>query len=215
MKGTRQFSLYMYKGNCLLFFLLFTGTCLFAQKTGLDSIPLNTPKVLTDSTSEVIEPDSLPKKALKPHSPKKAAIFSAVVPGAGQVYNRKYWKVPVIYAGFGGLGYLFMKNNDQFRFYRDILVDRADSSAFYVDPLPQVSNEQIYSYREDFRRYRDLTFIGIFAIYIFNIIDASVDAHMFTFDVSEDLSMHVQPYMLPSTAYYSPPQMGVGITLKW
>lgn len=200
MLGIRQFSLFTHKGNCLLFLFLLIAITSYSQEVHTDS-------------SSVIIPDTLAKKEVKTHSPKKAAIFSAIIPGSGQVYNRKYWKVPIIYAGFGGLGYLFMQNNTEFRYYRDILLNRADSSATYVDPLPNVSNEQVFAYREDFRRYRDLCFVGMFAIYVLNIIDASVDAHMFTFDVSEDLSLHVSPYATPNL--YLPPASGVTLTLKF
>ncbi len=212
MKGIRQFSLLSDKGNCLLFFLLFLTAGAFAQKRQADSISVNTPHVLTDSNSVII-PDTVPKKADKPHSPKKAAIFSAIIPGSGQVYNKKYWKVPVIYAGFGGLGYLFVQNNKEFKFYRDILLNRADSNATYIDPLPGASSEQVFAYREDFRRYRDLSFIGMFAIYVFNIIDASVDGHMYSFDVSDDLSLNIRPYASPY--FYQRPTTGLTFTLHF
>lgn len=172
-----QFSLLQNKGIALVFFLLisFPG---FSQTLRTDSTRV------TDTVTVIT----------RPHSPTKAAIFSAIVPGAGQVYNRKYWKVPIVYAGLGGFGYLLVQNQQLFAKYRDVLILRADSTFTGVDPYAHLSDDQVYSYRETVRRNRDLCFIGMFAIYVLNIVDASVDAHLFTFDVSEDLSLNVVPY---------------------
>jgi hypothetical protein len=193
----RQFSLFINKGNCLIFFLLILAFTSNAQNVRVDT----TGAVKVDTTTAMKQPP-------KTHPPKRAALFSAVLPGAGQVYNHKYWKVPILYAGFGGLGYLFVQNQQQFAYYRDILKARHDTTITFNDPLPNQSDQQIYTYREDFRRYRDLCFIGLFAVYVLNVVDASVDAHMFTFDVSEDLTLNMAPYYVP--AYH--PSMGSNIS---
>lgn len=126
------------------------------------------------------------------HSPKLATIFSAVVPGAGQVYNKKYWKVPIIYAGLGTLGYFFQNNNSQFQTYKRDYIALADTVASTVY-TGQFTKEQLLVYQETFRRNRDLTAIGILAFYILNVVDANVDAHLFTFDVSDNLTLNLQP----------------------
>ena len=143
------------------------------------------------------------------HSPKKATILSAVIPGAGQIYNKSYWKVPVIYAGFAGLTYVASVNNG---FYHDYKRVYDDYQKYYqteinnnrtpvTDTLLLVRNKHNLSVhnvkagRDFYRRRRDLTLIGIGSLYIINIIEAYVDAHMFSFDISDDLSVSYKPYM--------------------
>lgn len=197
MLRRRQFSFKILKGNCLLFFLV------------LLSLLSNAQTVRVDTATAVF--DTLKPKAVVKHSPTKAAIFSAIIPGSGQIYNRKYWKVPVLYAGFGGIGYLFMKNNNEFRLYRDALESRSDTTSGLSDPFANIyDDQQLFTFREESRRYRDLCFIGLFAIYLLNVVDASVDAHMFTFDVSPDLSLNVRPYLPLSS-----PATGISLTLKF
>lgn len=140
--------------------------------------------------------------------PRRASIMSAVIPGLGQVYNRKYWKVPVIYAGLGAFGWIFKQNNDQYQFYRRNL------RAVYDDD-PNTKNEthyspdQLQSQKVYYKRYRDLAAIGMGAIYLLNIIDANVDAHLRTFDVSDDLSLRAGPWFVPGVA------TGVRLTLQF
>jgi hypothetical protein len=128
------------------------------------------------------------------HSPKKAALYSAFLPGLGQVYNKKYWKVPIIYAGIGGLGYFIGSAQSELNSRRNELVYRVNNRGernnrefFYYD------DQQLISTADEFRKMRDMLVIGTFGFYLLQIIDASVDAHLFTFDVSEDLSLNIQP----------------------
>lgn len=144
-----------------------------------------------------IAQDSLVKSAkqVKRHSPKKAALFSALLPGAGQAYNRKYWKMPLIYAGFAGLGYAIQFNNKKYALYRDAYRLRVDSDPNTIDAFDGLySNTDLVTLKNSYHRYRDLSIIGAVALYFLNIIDANVDAHLFTFDVSDDLSFNFQPY---------------------
>lgn len=123
--------------------------------------------------------------------PKKATILSAILPGLGQVYNKKYWKVPIVYAGLGGFIYLFAANNEQYNYYRNNLLKQVnDPSLTFLGGLTLEDNQ-----KEKFRykKYRDFSAIGIAVIYLLNIIDANVDAHLKTFDVSDDLSLKVSP----------------------
>ena len=132
--------------------------------------------------------------AKRPHSPKKATILSAVLPGAGQLYNKKWWKVPIIYGGFAGLGYAFVFNQDQYDLYRDAYLLRVDDDPNSIDEFDGVySDANLIELQDYYRRNRDLSIIGGVLLYVMNIIDANVDAHLFHFDVGEDLSMNVQP----------------------
>ncbi|MFL5763125.1 MAG: DUF5683 domain-containing protein [Bacteroidia bacterium] len=155
----------------------------------------------------------LPQK--KYHSPKKAALFSAVLPGAGQVYNKKWWKVPIIYAGGAGLAYSFQFNQSKYIKYRTAYKYRIDNDASTVDNYVGVySDDNLNTLQKYYHRYRDLTVIGFAALYTLNIIDASVDAHLFTFDVSDDLSVNIHPTLINTTAYTNY-TTGIGLTIHF
>jgi hypothetical protein len=146
------------------------------------------------------------------HSPKKAALLSAILPGAGQVYNKKYWKLPIIYAGAAGLTYSFQFNHSRYIKYRDAYKYRIDDDASTTDNYVGVySDDNLNTLQKYYHRYRDLTVIGFAALYALNVIDASVDAHLFTFDVSDNLSMNLAPTLI-NTANLN--QYTTGLTLK-
>lgn len=136
----------------------------------------------------------------KEKSPKKAAIMSACLPGLGQVYNgrKAYWKVPVIYAGFGGLIYGFSWNQSLFKTYRTALRLRYDNDPTTIDDYPAYSDNDLVTLKNYYQRYRDLCVIGMAALYTLQILDAVVDAHLSSFDVSDDLSLQVSPAIAPS-----------------
>lgn len=144
-----------------------------------------------------ISADSAQKtKAIKKKiysEPRKATIMSALLPGLGQVYNKKIWKVPIIYAGLGGFGYMFIANNNEYRYYRKNLIAVYDEDPATVN-TSGYSGDQLRLLKIQYRRYRDIGIIGMSLVYIFNIIDANVDGHLKTFDVSDDLSLHVDPW---------------------
>lgn len=140
------------------------------------------------------------------HSPRKATIYSAVLPGLGQIYNRKYWKVPLVYAGFATFGYFINFNNEEYvkfrQAYSDIIDNDPNTNSFeklVTDPRrlePQnigQLTESLRSAKDYWRRNRDLVVISTVAFYAINIIDASVDAHFFNFDISDDLSINWVP----------------------
>lgn len=168
----------------ILFFA--TGFSAFSQKTVIDSLQNKEP---------IVE-----------HSPRKATIYSAVLPGLGQIYNRKYWKVPIVYGGFATLGYFINFNNEVYNTYRQAYSDIIDkdpytNSFLYLNVnasllLPENRADYTESLRrakDNWRRNRDLVIIGTVVFYAVNIIDASVDAHFFNFDISDDLSINWAP----------------------
>jgi hypothetical protein len=146
------------------------------------------------------------------HPPKRAALMSACLPGLGQIYNRKIWKVPIIYAGFGGLGYGFAVNQSRFAQYRDALRVRYDDDPNTIDNFPQYSDDNLVTFKQFYQRWRDLTVIGMVALYTLNVIDAAVDAHLFHFSVDDNLSLHVMPYCLPT---FQNTSVGLGVRLSW
>lgn len=151
------------------------------------------------------------------HSPRKAAIRSAIIPGWGQAYNKKYWKIPIIYAALGITGYIFV---DNLQTYRDLkfaysakykaALPPYDSTSSYPGPYQDstdyfkinpryepISAEALKQGRDQFRRYIDYSAIFFVIFWGLNIVDAVVDAHLKAFDISPDLSLKIRPSYNP------------------
>ena len=146
-------------------------------------------------------PDSI---FLNTHSPNKATFYSAILPGLGQIYNQKYWKVPIIYAAFGGFMYYANYNNFVYNKYKDAynIQLRIDGGEIGLEPAyPGASADNLKRQKDLWRRYRDLTFIGIGVLYVIQILDADVDAHLFDYDMTEDLTMRIEPTLLNNQMY--------------
>lgn len=170
------------------------------------------------------EPDSSDRMTPKPsaidslskgHSVRKATVLSAILPGAGQVYNKKSWKAPILYAGFAGLGYLIHFNQKKFKEFEDALLIRYDGNPDTQDPYVDLYTEDNLRTLSDFyRRNRDLSIMGLSLVYVLNIIDAHVDAHLFNFNMDDDLTLNWQPRLPvnPVNGVLSP---GVQLTLKF
>ncbi|MBU0764073.1 MAG: hypothetical protein KJ607_04475 [Bacteroidetes bacterium] len=145
------------------------------------------------------------------HNPKLASAFSAVVPGLGQVYNRKFWKPPVIYACFGALGLGFHYYEKMYVGFRHAYNTRIDGDPLTIDEYEEIySTETLKSLREESRRYRDLCFIGTFLIYVLNIVDAAVDAHLYDYNITDDLSVRLSPVLYNN---YGQPALGIRCNL--
>ncbi len=168
--------------------------------------------VEADSVGVVQKSDGNEKEQ-EVHSPRKATIYSAVLPGLGQAYNKKYWKIPLIYAGFGAIGYFINWNNENYQLFRKGYQDLTDDNPetqdylkieavrrnnFDLDNPNQFSTLKtaLLSQQDYYRRNRDLLIISFIGFYGLNIIDASVDAHLYDFDISDDLTLNWQPSML-------------------
>jgi hypothetical protein len=167
--------------------------------------------------------------------PKKASIYAALFPGLGQIYNGKYWKLPIVYGGYVGLIYIFGWNNNNYsdysQAYRTIAqfnsaaempaTDRTYLDNFIKNPSVNLDNPSHFSYmktsikagKDFFRRNRDLTIIAIAALHILSIIDASVDANLFDFDISDDLSMKLEPGSIRLNGQYQ--VVGVNLALRF
>jgi hypothetical protein len=134
---------------------------------------------------------------LRSHSTGKATLFSAVLPGAGQAYNRKYWKVPIVMVGIGTCIYFIQDNSKNYHFYKDNLIAELDDDPTTVNTTDYTSS-QLDQIQDLYRRWRDVSWICLGAVYILNIIDANVDAHLFYFDVGDDLSLRIHPNLVRS-----------------
>jgi TM2 domain-containing membrane protein YozV len=141
-----------------------------------------------------VDSSKVVKKTSK-HNPKVAILLSSIVPGAGQIYNKKYWKAPIVWAGIGTCIYFINSNNTLYKDYKGALLQRADTSIKEPDKYLDIySTDQLIALQDQYRQNRDLFIIGASLVYILNIVDALVDAHLFSFDVSDDLSLNWQPY---------------------
>lgn len=131
------------------------------------------------------------------HSPQKATMYSAVLPGLGQIYNRKYWKVPIVYAGFATLAYFIDLNNEQYLRFKTAYLYRIDGDETTIDEFEGKYSEQaLQSGKDTYRRWRDLNIIAVFGLYAFQIIDATVDAYLFDYDIGDELSLRVTPTVI-------------------
>lgn len=144
------------------------------------------------------------------HSVKKAVIFSAVIPGAGQIYNhlamppkkkKAFWKVPLIYAGLGATGYLLLKNNSlQRSLKREYnLREATDFTQNFNTQWEQYDYQGVLTLYDQHLNRRDLFILAFGAVYIIQVVDAAVEAHFVSFDVSEDLSLNLHPTMMSFT----------------
>lgn len=176
-------------------------------------IVVNVNAQIIEADTVVAVQDTIPVMEEIIHSPRKATIYSAILPGLGQAYNKKYWKIPLIYAGFGAIGYFINWNNENYQLFKigyrhltDTIPETQDylkieavrRNNYDLNNPNQFNNlKTALSRQQDYyRRNRDLLIISMVAFYGLNIIDASVDAHLFDFDISDDLTMKWQPSML-------------------
>jgi len=134
--------------------------------------------------------DSVP-----PHSPTKATLMSMVVPGLGQAYNKKYWKIPLIYAAIGSAFYFARQQDQLFNEYKDAYLARIDEDPNTVDDKYQgvYTDDNLQSLIDYHRGNRDLLYVLTGIAYVLNVVDAAVDAHLYYFNVTDDLSATFKP----------------------
>jgi len=179
-------------------------TAVFSQKT--DSLTAK------DSMMQVKKKDSLKivkKDSIKKHDPRKATIRSAILPGWGQIYNKKYWKLPLVYAAIGIPGYLIYDNKrwyDRSRYALSYLSNNNlnQDSLNKVHPklralVDSKATNSVINYRNEFRKNMDYSILITLLFWGLNVVDATVDAHLKEFDVSDDISLRVKPAILPAT----------------
>ena len=159
-------------------------------------------------------PDQNPTKKEKPDfsnlpkNPRKAVLLSAIVPGAGQVYNGKAWKAPILYAGIMADVYFIGYNNKRYQTFRSALFafDDGDKSQF-----PSLNREALVRNVDYWRQNRDMTILLLAVIYALNLVDANVDAHLSGFDISDNIGLKITPGTPPLVASSAP----VGLTFNF
>ena len=206
-----------------IIFLLLLASCPFVMAQEENSVP-----VVEDIIEDIVEDtividttalhhiteDILARHGIKRDltnfkpDPIRALWLGLVIPGAGQIYNRKYWKLPIVYGGFLGCVYALTWNGQMFSDYSKAYLDITDSdpnTKSYEKMLPPNYNisgqesrfQNIFKSKKDtFRRFRDLSIFAFGGVYLLSVIDAYVDAELSTFDLSHDLSLQIQPTMI-------------------
>ena len=172
--------------------------------------------IANDSISMIVDTTALHREVADKWStwrpdPKRALWLALVIPGGGQIYNRKYWKLPIVYGGFIGCLYAMNWNNTMYKDYSQAYLDLTDNDpgtqsynqflhlGAKIDDLNKKHYEDVFKKRKDrFRRWRDLSFFILVGVYALSVIDAYVDAELSVFDISNDLSLTIEPAVIPN-----------------
>lgn len=190
---------------------LTTSSTLLHIDTTRKVLPLST----TTTTSDAIFPNASTQIKTRPHNPRTAIILSAMLPGAGQVYNHQAWKIPIVYAGLGAVSYVMYDNYRQMKMFKDEYLYRVKH-----DDTPLLDKYRNYpttnilnlyqAKNKDFQLY---LFVDL-AVYALNIVDAFVSAHLYDFEINDNLSLRIHPLVTPyNLAYYNAPR--AAISMSW
>ena len=204
---------------CLLFFPVLSP---LAQEGQQESPKDSVPQI--PENPDIIVEGKVEKKRINPLAPSRAAFYSAILPGLGQAYNKRYWKVPIVIGAIGVGIYAYNYNNDLYVRFRTAFKRRRagfTDDEFYdvngsgiVPGSPDFSDDALQDGQERYQRDRDLALFITLALYALNIIDANVDAHLKQFNVDDDLGLDIEPYL-----EYNPiignPNYGVAITINF
>ena len=253
----RSYLIYIYVRELAVLFLLILGIVrttaqtvapdsimavvdsLFETMTVIEKTDSVVGKALSDSVTNktiVTQPEAAPTHQQRDWStwkpnPQRALWLALVIPGGGQIYNRKYWKLPIVYGGFIGCIYALRWNNMMYRDYQQAYLDIMDNdptTASYnkflhlgrtVDDSNKERYKSLFKSRKDkYRRWRDLSFFVMVGIYAISVIDAYVDAELSDFDISKDLSLKVRPSVMSNGSSNNPlyaASLGVNCSLKF
>ena len=197
-----------------------------AQKIKELESPVDTAMISLKSDSILNEKEKKPVKRWIPDS-NKSLWMAMVLPGAGQIYNRKYWKLPIIYGGFVGCAYALTWNtkmyNDYSQAYQDIMSDNPNNDSYkdFIPPYVDIeSNLEYYqntfkNAKDIYRRQRDLSIFAFIGVYLLSVIDAYVDAELSDFDISKDLSLKLEPTLFNDVLRNRPQGLGLQCNIKF
>ena len=186
-----------------------------AKDTVIPKVEAVEPSIVVNTPPEEVKPSK--DRATWMPSPKKALWLALVIPGGGQIYNRKYWKLPIVYGGIIGCLYAMNWNNNMYKDYSQAYLDLTDKDpgtqsynmflhlGTQIDDSNKDRYQEIFKKRKDkFRRWRDLSFFVLLGVYALSVIDAYVDAELSNFDISKDLSLKVEPTILNNRSSSNP-----------
>lgn len=186
------------RNSIVIILVFFCSLCAFAQQGEI---------VVSKKDSIALANNS----KIDPLSPARAAFYSAVVPGLGQAYNKKYWKIPVVYAFMGGGIYFYIRNDKQYNRYRDAYKRRL--AGFNDDEFNgQLSDESLIEAQRFYSRNKEISLLVTAAFYILNIVDANVDAHLMQFNVDNNLSLRPDLYQ---NDYNNRTNLGVSLNYRF
>jgi len=178
--------------HIILLFFLFGNQFAFSQK--IEAV--------------IKKSDTLDIKEIDPLRPTKASFYSALLPGLGQAYNKKYWKIPIVYGAIGTSFYFYINNNEKYHSYRDAYKRRLQG--FNDDQYQYLDDSRLIQAQRFYQRNRDLSLLVTVAFYVLNIVDANIDAHLAQFNVNDKLSF--QPEFYPNEINY---KLNMGISLNY
>ena len=187
------------------------------------------------ATTAITIPDSLkpgttaPRKGLRPKKldPETATWIALAIPGGGQIYNRKFWKLPIVYGGFVGCMYAYNWNGQMYKDYRQAYLDIMDSDPntdsykeFFRPGYDFEANKEylkdVFKKRKDrYRRWRDLSIFSFIAVYALSVVDAYVDAQLSNFDISEDINMSIEPQIIDSRQMFGKDYYGFNCNIRF
>lgn len=213
----------MSKSFFLLFFSLLFVQFSFSQEDEVEPHPKEIDSLAQDLEGQgiTIQEVTYEKKKINPLAPSKAAFYSAIFPGLGQIYNKRYWKAPIVWGAIGTGIYVYSFNNTEYNRARDAFKRRragfTDDEFYDINgdgSGPDISDDALQDAQESSQRDRDLSLLVTIALYAFNIIDANVDAHLKQYNVDDDLSFDFQPY-LDVNPLTNKPNYGMALVVKF
>lgn len=145
-----------------------------------------------NNTVLIVKDSIFPSREINPLRPAKVAFYSAVIPGLGQIYNKQYWKLPLVYGALGTSIYFYASNNRLYNDYRNAYKRRL--AGYNDDPFSTLSKDQLIRAQRFYQKNRDLSLLITLGLYILNIVDANVSAHLLQFNVDENLSLKPDVY---------------------
>lgn len=217
----------MNKNLCFLFFALLFLQIGFSQEEKEKKIKKEPQPKEVDSLAQNLEGEGITfeevtqRESVNPLAPSKAAFYSAILPGLGQIYNKRYWKAPIVWGAIGTGIYVYSYNNTEYRRARNAFKRRL--AGFSDDEFydlnndgagPDISNEALQEAQENTQRDRDLSLVITIALYALNIIDANVDAHLKQYNVDDKLAVDFQPY-LDVNPVTNQPNYGMALVVKF
>ena len=173
-------SVFVLRKACICGLLLFLTLGSSAQNQSADSTGYRT----------AFRRSFIAKWHMQPHSPLKATCYSAMLPGLGQGYNKKYWKIPIVYAAIGTSVGFIIANNQQYQYYKTQYIASVDGDPSTV---PAVEASNLFEIQEQYHRWRDVSYMCLGATYILQLIDANVDGHFFYYDISKKVHLQWSP----------------------
>jgi hypothetical protein len=186
---------------CIFFLQIASTQIVFSQSDSTKKVSI--PASLTHSSK-----DTFYRFFVKKPIPKRAGLYSACIPGLGQLYNRQYWKVGLTYAGVAIATGFYISNYREYNKYRKIYIQMIDNNPNTPNTYENYTQEDVKYLRDGYRRFLEYTVIGTTVGYLMNILDAFISAHLKSFDNSKDLSFHFHPILQSNR------QAGLGLTMQ-